>query len=94
MNDSKSLAEAMAELARASETSMLQFSNALSEMSRVFTNTEWVALQAAERQMLDVHPRAILEGWEDGADERGCRLCGGTIELGCCTRCGVPEETR
>jgi hypothetical protein len=51
--------------------------------------TEWARLYASNAligSLPDVLPTV------DYPDERGCRLCGATIELGCCTRCGVPEE--
>jgi hypothetical protein len=67
------------------------FSDSVAEMHRVLARSAAESTDALLR-----FGRLVRTGGDVyiDAESRTCRLCGGTIELGCCTRCGVPEETR
>lgn len=82
-SDYQSAAEAFARLGAAFGASAESVGRALGEWQRVYT-------EALARIPFDQPDHGV---WAEPADP-GCRACGGTIEDGCCTRCGVPKETR
>lgn len=89
--DTDEVNEQLAKLSAAVGLSLEQFSKSMNEWA--------VSLQPFQRQILngfaglDLDEDDRIGTVEDAlGGYRACRLCGGTIELGACTMCGVPEE--